>query len=707
MKGKGMAGGYRIGIDIGGTFTDFVLLNHQSGELRLHKCLTTPADPAEGALAGLEELVRAHGITLADCDTLVHGTTLVTNAVIERSGAPTALLTTQGFRDILAMGKEQRYDIYALFLRFPEPLVPRRWRVAVAERMSRDGVPLQTPALATVRGQVACLVDQGVEAIAICFLHAYRNPEHERAVAELIRTEFPRLAVSVSSEVVPEIREYERTATTVCNAYVQPLMDRYLGRMEGELAQRGFAGQFHLMQSSGGLASPQTARRFPIRLLESGPAGGAMVGAFLGRAVGLPDLITFDMGGTTAKTCLISCGKPDLAGEIEAARVHRFKRGSGLPIKTPVLDLMEIGAGGGSIARRNELGLLQVGPHSAGADPGPACYGRGGTEPTVTDACLALGYLDPDYFLGGALHLDVAAANRALSRLARSLDLTTQEAAWGVYSVVCETMASAARVHIIEKGRDPRRFPIIAFGGAGPVVAGRVARVLGVGEVIVPPVSGVASALGLLVAPISVEFSRSYPAELHAVDWTAVNRLYTDMEQQASQTLAGAGVAEHAIHLERRAEMRLSGQFHDIEVIIPCGPLAPAHAPEIAERFAHEYERLYHAVLAGYEILILNWRLRASGPTPEFRLPAGAVLARSGTQTRARQHAPSSRPAYFAQVGGFVATTVYDRYHLRPGERIVGPAIVEERESTTILAPEDALTVDALGNLRISVGGRA
>jgi 5-oxoprolinase (ATP-hydrolysing) len=360
MKGKGMTSGYRIGIDIGGTFTDFVLLDHQSGELRLHKCLTTPADPAEGALAGLEELVRAHGIALADCDTLVHGTTLVTNAVIERSGAPTALLTTQGFRDILAMGKEQRYDIYDLFLRFPEPLVPGAWRVEAAERMSRDGVPLQTPALATVRGQVACLVDQGVEAIAICFLHAYRNPEHERAVAELIRTEFPRLAVSVSSEVVPEIREYEHTSTTVCNAYVQPLMDRYLRRLEGELAQRGFAGQFHLMQSSGGLASPQTARRFPIRLLESGPAGGAMVGAFLGRAMGLPDLITFDMGGTTAKTCLISCGKPDLAGEIEAARVHRFKRGSGLPIKAPVLDLMEIGAGGGSIARRNELGLLQV-----------------------------------------------------------------------------------------------------------------------------------------------------------------------------------------------------------------------------------------------------------------------------------------------------------------------------------------------------------
>jgi 5-oxoprolinase (ATP-hydrolysing)/N-methylhydantoinase A len=305
------------------------------------------------------------------------------------------------------------------------------------------------------------------------------------------------------------------------------------------------------------------------------------------------------------------------------------------------------------------------------------------------------------------MHLDVAAADQALSRLARSLDLTTQQAAWGVYSVVCENMASAARVHIIEKGRDPRPFPIMAFGGAGPVVAVHLARVLGAREVIVPPVPGVASALGLLVAPISVEFSRSYPAELHAVDWAAVNLLYADMEQQARQTLASAGVAEHAVHLERRAEMRLSGQFHDIEVLIPSGPLAPAHAPEIAERFEQEYERLYHAVLRGYEILILNWRLRASGPQPEFELPAAAVLARSGTQTRVRHHAPSSRPAYFTEVGGFVATTVYDRYHLRPGERIVGPAIVEERESTTILAPGDALTVDALGNLRISVGGCA
>lgn len=697
-EGEGMTEGYRIGMDIGGTFTDLVLLNDRTGEIRLHKLLTTPADPAEGALQGLEEIVAAHGISLAACDTIVHGTTLVTNAVIERRGVPTGLLTTKGFRDILAMGKEQRYDIYDLFLQFPEPLVPRPWRIEVDERMDRDGVPLRPVDLCEVRAAVRGLEAEGVEAIAVCFLHAYRNPAHERAVADLLRAEFPHLAVSISSEVVPEIREYERTSTTVANAYVQPLMDRYLARLESELRKRGFAGRFYLMQSSGGLASPQTARTFPIRLLESGPAGGAMVGAFLGRALGVPDLITFDMGGTTAKTCLIYKGKPDLAGEMEAGRVHRFKRGSGLPIKAPVLDLMEIGAGGGSISRRNELGLLQVGPRSAGADPGPACYGLGGTEPTVTDAALSLGYLDPSYFLGGAMRLDDAAAARALTRLGDSLELSTESTAWGVFSVVCENMASAARVHIIEKGRDPRRFPLIAFGGAGPVTAARVARALGAGEVIVPPVSGVASALGLLVAPISFEFSRSYPTELRAVDWEVANRLYAEMEAQARETLASAGVSAGQVHIERRIEMRLSGQFHDIEVPLEGGRLSAADVPVIASRFEQEYRRLFHAVLPGYEPLVLTWRLRASGPEPTFQLP-GPQQADTGTPER------KTRPAYFPEAGGFVATPVYDRAMLPPGFRVAGPAIIEERESTTIVAPHDSLTVDAGGNLRITIGG--
>lgn len=510
---------FRVGMDIGGTFTDLVLLEQAGGKLELHKLLTTPADPAEGALRGLEELLAKRALRLADCTTLVHGTTLVTNAVIERRGAATALLTTRGFRDLLEMGTEQRYDIYDLFLRYPEPLVPRRWRIEVDERLTRDGEVLREP---DVREQVARLLGQGVEAIAVCFLHSYRRPDHERAVARMVRETFPQLAVSASCEVVPEIREYERTSTTVCNAYVQPLIDRYLRRLERELEARGFRGRFYLMQSSGGLCSPDVARQLPVRLLESGPAGGALVGAYFGRQLGLADLIAFDMGGTTAKVCLVTAGRPELTSEMEAARVHRFKRGSGLPVKTPVLDLIEIGAGGGSIAFANRLGLLQVGPDSAGADPGPACYGFGGDEPTVTDACLALGYLDPVTFLGGEMRLDAGAADRTLEKLGRQLGLDGRTA-WGIYSVVCENMAAAARVHVIEKGHDPRRYPLIAFGGAGPVHAARVARALGTPEVIVPPVSGVASALGFLVAPVSFEFARSLPGELRSLDWPAVD----------------------------------------------------------------------------------------------------------------------------------------------------------------------------------------
>jgi 5-oxoprolinase (ATP-hydrolysing) len=689
---------YRVGLDIGGTFTDLVLLEEGTDELELHKVLTTPSDPAVGALQGLEELLARRRLSLDSCSTLVHGTTLVTNAVIERRGAPTALLTTRGFRDILEMGKEQRYDIYDLFLSYPEPLVPRRWRLEVDERLTRDGESLRSPDLGQVRSLVAGLVEAGAQAVAVCFLHSYLEPGHEQAVAELIRAEFPALAVSASSEVVPEIREFERTSTTVCNAYVQPLVDRYLARLEAELQRRGFQGRFYLMQSSGGLCGPEVARRFPVRLLESGPAGGAIAGAYLGRRIGLADLVAFDMGGTTAKICLVLDRRPALAAEIEAGRVHRFKRGSGLPVKSPVLDLMEIGAGGGSIAFANRLGLLQVGPQSAGADPGPACYGRGGVDATVTDACLRLGYLDPRYFLGGTMALDVGAADRVLDQLGHALGLTT-EAAWGVYSVVCEDMAAAARVHIIEKGHDPRRFPLMAFGGAGPLHAAHVARALGAAEVVVPPVSGVASALGFLVAPVSFEFSRSYPALLTRLPLDEISYLYADMEEQGVALLRSAGVEEAAVRLERSAEMRLAGQFHDIVVPVPAGRLNADSAAELGRFFRAEYERLYHAVLPGYEPQVLNWRLRAFGPEPEVTFPSLAAIAADGA-LRGR------RPAYFPEAGAYVETPVFDRYRLHAGEQIPGPAIIEERESTTVLGPADDLEVDGSGNLRLKVGRR-
>ncbi len=685
--------GYRIGVDIGGTFTDFVLLRPE-GTVVLYKCLTTAHDPAEGALDGLQHLLAREPVAPSDIQLIVHGTTLVTNAIMERRGALTALLVTRGFRDMLDMGREQRYDIYDLFLRFPDALVPRRLRCEVDERMTRDGESLRVPDLDAVERQVAALLEEGVEALAICFLHSYRNPAHERAVGERLRTRFPQLNVSLSAEVVPEIREFERTSTTVANAFVQPLINGYLARFETALAASGFQGRLLLMQSSGGLAATETARRFPIRLLESGPAGGALVTAFLGKYAGLRDLLAFDMGGTTAKICLIQDGRMAIAPRVEAARVHRFKRGSGVPISAPVVEMIEIGAGGGSIAHVDSLGLLKVGPESAGASPGPACYGRGGSAATVTDACLALGYYDPDYFLGGAMRLDRDAAIRALARLGERLGLDVAATAWRVCQVVAEQMAGAARVHIVEQGRDPRRFPLVAFGGAGPAHAAQVARHLGVAEIIVPPASGAASALGFLVAPVSLELVRSYPAELTSLDWTMVAAIYADLESQARRFLVPAGVPPEAIRFERRAAMRYAGQFHDIDVPLPPGALNATTGRALADAFAAEYHRLFHIALPDSEPVVLNWRLHASGPEPTVQL--NLLATRPGGALK------GERAAYMPG-DGFVAVPVYDRYRLVVGDTIAGPAIIEERESTTVVWPGDRLAVDPFGNLRMTL----
>ncbi|HXF83542.1 MAG TPA: hydantoinase/oxoprolinase family protein, partial [bacterium] len=468
-----MAGAYRLGLDIGGTFTDVVLLHEPSGAIRTHKVLTTPHDPAEGALRSVREICAASGIAVAEIGALIHATTLVTNAIIERKGARTALLTTAGFRDTLEVGKEQRYDIYDLFLRYPAPLVPRRWRVDIPERVTRDGTVRVPVDLRAVRRAVARLAREGVEAVAVSFLHAYKNPEHERRVRDLIEREFPELAVCTSSEVSPEIREYERTSTTVANAYVLPLVDRYISHLEAALAREGFRGRLLMMLSSGTLAGPDVARALPVRLLESGPAAGALMAGHIGMEIGRPQVVAFDMGGTTAKISLVRDGGPKITPMMEVARVHRFKPGSGLPVKTPVVDMIEIGAGGGSIARAGSMGLLRVGPESAGADPGPACYGLGGAEATVTDACVVLGYFDPAAFLGGTMPLDAAAARAAVRRAGAPLGLDEVQTAWGIVAIVCEHMAQAARLYLIERGQDPRRFALMGFGGAGPAMAGR------------------------------------------------------------------------------------------------------------------------------------------------------------------------------------------------------------------------------------------
>ncbi|WP_233256069.1 hydantoinase B/oxoprolinase family protein [Falsiroseomonas bella] len=691
-----MSAGWRIGFDIGGTFTDFILADAAAGSIRLHKCLTTPADPSIGALAGLEEVTAAAGITLADVGEILHGTTLVTNAIIERRGAKLGLITTQGFRDLLEMGSEQRYDIYDLFLQYPEPLVARRHRLEVPERTDREGRVVTPLDEAAVEAAARRLAAEGVQAVAICFLHSYANPDHERRAAAAVRRAAPGLAVSISSEVVAELWEYQRTVTTCANAYVQPLMDGYVTKLERALRARGFRGALRLMHSAGGLVSPAAARAFPIRLLESGPAGGGLATALFGARAGHRDVISFDMGGTTAKACLIEDGRAEIAAMMEAGRVHRFKKGSGLPIKAPVIDMIEIGAGGGSIARIDEVGLLRVGPHSAGADPGPACYGRGGTQATVTDANLTLGWYDPGFFLGGRMSLDAAAAARAVGALGEKLGLGPVETAWGIAKVVTESMAAAARVHLVEKGKDPRRYAMVGFGGAGPAYAAMVARALGVREVIVPPASGAASALGFLVAPLSFEQVRSMPVLMEpGFDAAPVNAVLSALEAEGRQLLAEAGVPEAEIRLERSADMRLVGQVHEITVPLPDGPLDDTRLAAISEAFAKVYTARYTAVFQGAKLEAISFRVRVAGKEPTL------ALQQAGADAAGRPKRKGARRIYFD--GGWHEAGVWDRYALTDGDTIPGPAIVEERESTTIVPPGDTLSVDAGGNLRIAV----
>jgi 5-oxoprolinase (ATP-hydrolysing)/N-methylhydantoinase A len=692
------SGRYRIGFDIGGTFTDFVLHDRDANALRLHKCLTTPEDPSLGAMAGLSELAGSSGIALSQVSEIIHGTTLVTNALIERRGVKLGLITTAGFRDLLELGTEQRYDIYDLFLKFPQPLAPRARRREVAERIDRDGVIVTPIDLDGLRDQARALVAEGVEAIAVVFLHAYKNPLHEQAAGALLRREFPGLAVSLSHEVVAEMREYPRLVTTCANAYVQPLMDRYVGRLESELAALGFSGAFRLMHSAGGLVSARTARDFPIRLLESGPAGGGIATALFGRMLGKRDVISFDMGGTTAKAAFVEEGRTEIVAEMEAARVHRFKKGSGLPIKAPVIDMIEIGAGGGSIAAPDEIGLLRVGPGSAGADPGPACYGRGGEQATVTDANVVLGLYDPAFFLGGRMTLDLAAAERAVARLGETLGLPAAEAANGIRRIVTENMAAAARTHLVERGRDPRDYAMVAFGGAGPAFAADVARSLGVSEVIVPPASGAASALGFLAAPLSFEGARSNPTRLgEEFDASAANAILEALEAEGRARLAEAGHAG-AVAVERTADMRLVGQLHEITVPLPPGRIGEASDDAIRRAFSEVYQRRYASVFAGASIEIISFRVRVSAPSPELSLALAGETA-TGQALKGER--------LIAIGGETAAARVYDRYALRAGERIEGPAIIEENEATTYLPAGDSLTVDASGALVLSVATAA
>ena len=690
-----------------------MLVDEASGQMWVAKELTTPRDPAAAVLGGLGRLIAASGRPPGEVARVIHATTLITNAIIERKGARTGLLTTRGFRDVLELGRESKYEIYDIFLVLPRPLVPRPRRHEVTERLDIDGTVLTPLDLGEVARAGEALHADGVETIAVSFLHAYLNPEHEQQAAAELARRWPGLFISCSSEVAPEIREHERTSTAVANAYVQPLTSRYLERLAGGLSAHGCPGRLDLMVSSGGITGVAAARRAPIQLLESGPAAGALIGAFFGGLTRQGQVLALDMGGTTAKLCLVDGGQPAITYAFEAARTQRFKKGSGLPIRIASVELLEVGAGGGSIARIDDLGLLKVGPDSAGAEPGPACYGRGGAEPTVTDAALVLGYLDPGFFLGGEMALDAEAARAAVARVATRLGADTIQTAWGIHDIVCEQMASAARIHIAEKGKDPRRYSLLTTGGAGPGHACRVAMKLGLPGVICPPGAGVASTFGLLVAPPKVDLVSSYVARLPEIDWSRVEKLYAAMSGEALPELGGVGVAAADVVFERRADMRYVGQGFEIVVPLPAGPWGPDDAATLRAAFDRTYVATYARLNEGGAVEVLSWRLTATGPRP----PAGFLKSRGATPLELPRPSPRSgdpgvalkgtRPAYFPESAGFIPTPVYDRYRLAPGAVFAGPAIVEERESTVVVVPGATCRVDDHGTLVIAFEGPA
>ena len=685
---------WRIGIDIGGTFTDFALLDAAGERLAVHKQLTTPRDPSEAVIDGVAAILDANDVPISEISSIAHGTTLVTNAVIERRGAVTGMLVTKGFGDIMDMGMERRYDLFDLGVAYPEPLVSRTLRRGIPERVHYDG-RIETPLdLAAARTAIAELVEaHAIKALAICFLHSYIDPGHERAVKQMATEEFPDLYVSASSEVFPNMREFERWTTTSINAYTQPMVDRYLDRLESGLKSLGYEGRFDIMTSSGGMLAPDTARRFPVRLLESGPAAGVLMAAVQGRALDLPDVLSFDLGGTTAKGALIRAHTPLKSAATEIARVHEFKRGSGLPVRIPVLDLIEIGAGGGSIAGTDDRGLLKVGPLSAGADPGPACYGRGGADAALSDANLVLGYLDPDFFLGGEMALDVDAARAAIeTTVGGPLDLSLERAAWGIHETANEDVARAFRVHAAERGFDYRAASMVAFGGSGPMHAMPVAEKLKIPRVVFPLGAGVFSALGLLASPLAFEIARSrrvVDEDLTAADFST---MFDDLVAEATGFLGEAGVAPDDMRLIRRLDMRYFGQTHEIEVTLPEGDPGDAF-PNLRQYFESRYAELYAVAALDAPLEIINWRVEARGPEPD--LPSGYSLQGGNGVSAARK---GTRRAYFPP-DGYRDIPVYDRYGLTPGTEIEGPALVEERESTCLITPGHRAWVDASHNL--------
>lgn len=687
---------FLLAVDIGGTFTDLVLLDQMQKTIFVGKVLTTYPDASQGVLTGVHSLLSGDIATPSNVQRVIHGTTLVTNTIIERKGAKTALLTTTGFRDALEIGTEGRYDIYDLGIVKPSPLVERRLRLEVTERMNAQGEVLTAPDHATFSSLCEFLKEEAVEAVTICFLHAYANPAHERQAADVLHRLLPDTPLTLSHQVAPAMREYQRTSTAVANAYVQPLVKRYLQNLDAGLREAGINAPLNIMLSNGGTCTVETATAFPIRLAESGPSGGALAGIYWGNRVGHADILAFDMGGTTAKAVLTEKGELSITTESEIAHVHRFKRGSGLPLLVPMIHMIEIGAGGGSIAQLGELGLPKVGPESAGSTPGPACYDLGGTEPTVTDADLLLGYLNPDTFANGTMQLSVDAARTAFARLAQGLDLSDERMAWGIHQLVNENMAAAARVHAAERGLDIRRYALVATGGAGPVHACGVAQRLGIKTVIVPPMAGVGSAFGFLLAPISFDFTRSYLTRLDQLDFVELNQILNGLASEGQTIVERAGVARHEMTIQRSVDMRYVGQGYEIRVPFDDGPLDEAACQSIQATFEVEYTRFYGRLCDGVPIQAVNWRVVVSGPA----LDMSDLMSK---QTSAEESPATKRPVIFDAEEGAIDTPVYQRYGLPKRFEGVGPVIIEEAESTTVVPPGWRLSQDESGCLVVEL----
>jgi N-methylhydantoinase A len=690
---------YRLGVDIGGTFTDGAFVDEATGEILIVKVPTTPVDPATGFMAVVERALRRVRSSSEAVRLVVHATTVATNALIEGKTARVGMITTKGFRDVLEIGRQIRSRLYDVHLTKPRPLVSRRWSFEVRERIDAAGTVLEALDTEGVRQAVRQLKAEDVEAIVCCFLHSYLNSAHERLAADIMRAEYPEAFLSISSEVCPEFREYLRASTTAVNAAVMPVVSRYLDTLESRLQARGISAPFYVMQSGGGVMSVQSARQRPVYMVESGPAAGVIAAGAFALPHGYSNVISFDMGGTTAKVGLIREGRPQLSTEFEvggqAITPMGEGRGSGYPVRTPVIDLVEVGAGGGSEAWIDAGGALRVGPHSAGAVPGPVCYGQGGTTPTITDANLLLGRLNPEFFLGGEIALDLEASREAvMARCGRPLGLDPLQAASGIVEIANAHMMGAIRLISVQRGYDPRDFVLVAFGGAGPLHANALARELGIPTVLIPPSPGIASALGMLMTDLTHEFVATRRQLLATLEPAMLVALFGDYEAQGDDRLAHEGIAPTQRRLVRTLDLRYRGQSHELTVTVPAGNLTSQDLERIQEQFHEAHARAYGYAAREDPVELVNVRLTAIGVSPKPRLKA----LPPGTGDF-REAVKGHRRVWFSETSGFVPCPIVDRYGLRWGDQVPGPAVIEELDSTTVVHPNYEALVDQHGNL--------